>query len=233
MKAKKEDCFLCAIKNKSILKNCNNHELGDINETKSCHIYQKGQIIFNEGMNANGVFCINNGKVKLVKTDKNAKEYVVRLAADGDILGIKALLSQSEYSATAIAMDDCKVCFLPKDNFSKMINNNHMVTHDILLQLAGALNSAESKMAHLAMKPVRERLAESLLLLKEKFENQPNKDFEIKISREDLASIVGTAKETVTRFLSDFKEEKLIDTKGSNIIILDENKLKEISELYD
>lgn len=233
MKVKKEDCFLCSIKNKSMLKHCNVPQLETVNEAKSCSFYTKGQIIFNEGMRANGVFCINHGKVKLVKSDKNAKEHIVRLAADGDILGLKALISQSEYSASAVAMDDCKVCFLPKENFSHLIAENQMLTHDILLQLATALNDAESKMAHLAMKPVRERLAESLLLLKEKFSVETDGDFQIKISREDLASIVGTAKETVIRFLSEFKDENLIDTKGSNIIILNESKLQQISSLYD
>lgn len=113
-----------------MLKHCSVEELHQVNDTKHCSMYPKGQVIFQEGAKAYGVYCINQGRIRLVKTDRNAKEHTVRLASAGDVIGLKAMLSGEHYSASAVAMEDAKVCFLPRENFGNMISKNPMVAQE-------------------------------------------------------------------------------------------------------
>lgn len=233
MKFKSPDCHECLNRRFSIFNFCNNEELQIINERKSCHIYSKGQIIFHEGGKPNGVFSVYSGKIKIVKNNKEGKEQIIRLAKPGDTIGYRALVSQSVYSATAIAMDEAVVCFIAQENFYEIVSQNAKVGSELIKLLSITLGMAEERMAKMALKPVRERLAEALLLLDKTYNFQNEKGFSISISREDLASIVGTAKETAIRFLSEFKDENIISTKGSVIKIIDLDKLSKISQLYD
>lgn len=186
-----------------------------------------------EGNKPFGLYCISEGKVKVTKTNSDGKEQIVRLVKPGDVIGYRALMAAEKYSASAIALEDTKVCFIPESEFQKIITENPKVTTDLFSILSKALGDAEEKMTKLALKPVRERLAEALLLLMKTYRKADEKEFAIAISREDLASIVGTAKETVIRFLSELKDEHIVNTKGSLITILDEQKLIKISHMYD
>jgi CRP-like cAMP-binding protein len=233
MKTTSPQCENCLCRKDSLLNHCVLEELERINSNKSCNIYKKGQFIFHEGNKPFGVFCVNEGKIKISKTDSNGKEQIVRLAKPGDTLGYRALMANSKYTASAVALEDSKVCFISEQDFTQLIKNNEKVANDLLVLLSKALGEAEEKLKKLALKPVRERLAEGLLLLLKTYHDGSDKPFTISISREDLSGIVGTAKETVIRFLSEFKEEGIVDTKGSAITILRKDKLLEISQLYD
>jgi CRP-like cAMP-binding protein len=233
MKGTFPECASCTCKKDSLFEGCAAEELEELSANKSCNIYKKGQVLFHEGNKPHGVFCVYDGKIKVSKADSEGKEQIIRLAKSGDLLGYRSLIEGTKYSASAVALDDSKVCFIPRENFNKIIENNSRVANDLLKTLARALGEAENKMAHLAMKPVRERLAESLLLLKSTYKKPGDEKFNISISREDLAAIVGTAKETVIRCLSEFKEDNIISASGSNITIIDEAKLLKICHLYD
>lgn len=213
---------------------CNQSELESVSATKSCFTFRKGQIIFHEGGKPSGLYCINSGKVKVAKMGSDGKEQIVRLAKPGDIIGYRALMADTNYSASAVALDDAVVCFVPKSQFLELISHNVAFSGGLMKLLSTALGDAEERMVQMAYKPVRERLAEALLLLRKTYQPADGTDnFTISISREDLASIVGTAKETTIRLLSEFKDEKLITTKGSSITILDADKLYSICHLYD
>jgi CRP/FNR family transcriptional regulator, polysaccharide utilization system transcription regulator len=201
---------------------------------KTCQTYQKGQLIFREGGRPNGLHCVQEGKIKVSKVGGDGKEQITRLATGGDVLGYRALIAEDMYSATATALDDCVVCFVPKSDFLHIIETNAQFASSLMKLLSKALGEAEDRLLHLAYKPVRERLAEALLLLQRTFQKPTDAlPFDIAISREDLASLIGTAKETTIRLLSDFKEEGILTTKGSHITLLKPEKLLEIACLYD
>lgn len=233
MKFANPDCTKCISRGHSLLNHCTEQELINISSSKGCSIYKKGQYIFHEGSKPFGLFCVNSGKVKITKESSDGKEQIIRLAKSGDALGYRALMADSSYSASAVALEDSAVCFISREDMNDLINHNPKVGADIMRLLSKALGEAEEKMAKMALKPVRERLAEALLLLKNTYGNVNGSQFHIAISREDLASLVGTAKETAIRFLSEFKDEGIVSTQGSTITILDAEKLIKISELYD
>lgn len=234
MKFTTPDCKNCTSRAASLLGCCRGSELEQLSATKSCYAYKKGQLIFHEGGKPSGLYCINSGKIKIAKLGSDGKEQIVRLAKPGDVIGYRALMADSNYSASAVALEDAVVCFVPRSQFLELISQNVDFANGLMKLLSNALGEAEERMVQMAYKPVRERLAEALLLLQKTYQQREGEDnFTISISREDLASIVGTAKETTIRLLSDFKDEHIISTKGSSITILDPEKLYKIGHLYD
>jgi CRP/FNR family transcriptional regulator len=196
------------------------------NESKTCVSYKKGQILFHEGGHPLGMFCINQGKIKLSHSGQDGKEQIVRMAKEGDVLGYRALLSNERYNATAVALDDTEVCFIPKDAFFTVLKTNLNLSLEIIKMLALELRWAEQTITGLAQKPVRERMAEALLFLKETYGFEADEaTINVTLSREDIANLVGTATETAIRLLSEFKHDKIVEFVGKKIKILDIKKL--------
>ncbi|MCB0832742.1 MAG: Crp/Fnr family transcriptional regulator [Bacteroidetes bacterium] len=201
---------------------------------KAGNWYKKGQNVFFEGNRPAGLYCLNKGKVKVFKLGYEGKEQIIRLAKEGDILGYRALISGESYTASATALEDCQICFIPKSIFFSIMGANSELSMRMMHLLAHDLKSAENHVAEMAQKSVRERLAETLLMLKENYSEEENNGvIGVSLSREDLANLVGTATETIIRLLSDFKDERLIDLSGRKIKILNQNALVKTARVYD
>lgn len=228
-------CHSCPSRRGPLLGSCLLEELEFVATTKSAQLYHKGQAIYHEGSPALGLHCVHQGRIKVTKTGGDSKEQIVRFVQHGDVLGFRALLSNSLYSTSAVALDDCVVCFVPRADFLRLVQSNQQFANSLLKLLATSLGEAEAQMLRLAYKPVRERLAEALLLVRRTFDSvaPPDQPFALALSRDDLAALVGTAKETVSRLLSDYKDAGIIATRGSQITLLDEAQLLAISAHYD
>ena len=215
------ECQQCQARFKSVFCDLNEEEVSSINTSKGCNTYQKGQVIFYEGAFPHGLFCVNNGKIKIAKSGDEGKEQIVRLAKEGDILGYRALLSGEKYSCSATAIDDTSICFIPKQTFFSLIEKNANLSKEMLKLLSHDLKIAEHKITDLAQKPVRERLAEALLFIKETYGfEKDTTTLNAVLTREEIANIVGTATETAIRLLSEFKQDKIIELNGKKITIL-------------
>ena len=228
-------CQECPNRKGPLMGCCQLEELDFISSSKVSQRYQKGQRIFQEGSPALGLHCVSQGKIKIARTSGDGKEQITRLAKGGDILGFQAVLTETCYTTSAVALDDCVVCFIPRSDFFRVWQSNTQFSTSLMQMMARALGAAEVQMLHLAYKPVRERLAGALLLLVRTFrpEDDETQPFRIAIGRDDLASLVGTAKETAIRLLSEFKEAGLIATRGSEITILNLDELSRIASRYD
>lgn len=210
-----------------------NQHMALIEAAKTTLHYQRGQVLFREGDHAAGLYSINSGHVKVTKVGGDGKEQIIRLARDGNILGYRGLLAGTGHAANAMALDEAEVCFIPKSVFFQLIEHNPGFALSLMKLMANELAETEERMLHLAYKPVRERLAEALLLLLRTYQQPADGPPGFTISREDLAALVGTVRETVSRFMAELKAEGVLSTKGSSITILDIKRLVEISTLYD
>jgi CRP/FNR family transcriptional regulator len=228
-------CSECKAKILSVFNELKEDELEIWHSTKKFNFYKKGQVIFYEGNIPSGLCCIHDGKVKLYKIGQEGKEQIIRLAKAGDILGYRALISGDEYIASASTLEDSRICFIPKSTIFKLFKKNVDFSLHLIRLLTHDLEMVENRMVNLAQKPVRERLAEALLILKETYgiEKENDSCINVSLSREDLANMVGTATETVIRLLADFKNEKLIATKGKKIEILNLNRLIKVCNISD
>lgn len=215
--------------NLDFLRHCTPEQIAVVNANASCSQYKKGQIIFHEGGTPAGIFCMNSGVVKLVRTNNDGKEQILRFAQTGDIMGFRAVIADEALVASAICVEDANVCFIPSKIFMDLIDTVPAISKDLLKSICHDLGVTEERVQSLAQKSVRERLAETLLFLNATF-NDSNEDIiHITLPREDIANIVGTATETVIRLLSEFKQDKLIEVEGKKIKLLDKEKLNKIS----
>jgi CRP/FNR family transcriptional regulator len=227
-------CQACEQRFTSVFCKAKQEFITEINEQKVCNVYKKGQTLFNEGSYPFGVYCINQGKVKLSHQGDDGKEQIIRLLRGGDVLGYRALLSGERYSATAVVLEDTQVCFIPKELFINVLKNDAGLAFEMMKLLSDELHKAEVKLTHLAQKPIRERLAETLLFIKETYGfEEDGITLNVRLSREEIANLVGTATESTIRLLSEFKKDGMVDLEGKKIKILHQKELIKTANLQD
>nr|WKN34600.1 Crp/Fnr family transcriptional regulator [Tunicatimonas sp. TK19036] len=196
--------------------------------------YPKGHILFQEGHSPWGLYFIQKGKVKLYKYGSDGKEQIIRIAGDQEFLGYTALLNDMKYHVSAAIIQDAMLTFIPRQDFLDTFGKDSQVAQHFTHLLCRDLVETEQRLVAQAYRPVRGRLAEALLSLDNLYEQQDSDEESfIKLSRHDLASFLGTAKETVIRLLSEFKSENLITTDGQLISVLNPQGLLRISQMYE
>lgn len=195
---------------------------------------KKGQTIFSEGTRPNGIFFLRRGKVKKFKTSRDGKEQIIYICSSGELLGHPALLSDEPYADSAATLEDSVIGFISKSDFIYLLDESKFLSKKLLINLSHEFGVLVNGIASFAHKTVRERLALSLLIMKDKYKPdvEDGQPVEINLSREDLANLVGVAVETLVRLLHDFKEEKLIETQGRKIRILDASRLSKVANFY-
>lgn len=175
-----------------------------------------------------------DGKIKVSKMNTDGKESIVRIASRGDVIGHRSIFTDQFYSATATALEDSSVCFIDEKYIIKLVKEQPSVACNLISLSGRDLGAAENKVASFSKKNVRERVPEFFLLLKESHGVKDEKGhwrITLKLSREEMASIVGTATETLIRFISELRDEGIIDQEGKEVTILDEEKLIKFANL--
>ena len=221
-------CEQCIIRQFNSLKALTKDELLRISACKTSRIIKKGEVIFEEGESLNGLFCIKDGVCKLTKLSANGKDQIIKLVEKGQILGQRSLISDERTNLRATALNDMELCFIPKAEIIDDLKKNNNFTMDMLKEMADDLREADDFIVNMAQKSVRQRLAEALLNINENFGTNPDGTLSVLLSREDFASIVGTATESAIRVLSQFKKEGLISALGKHIKIEDLEGLKRV-----
>lgn len=220
---------LCASK-VPIFENLNNEELLEVVNTINHKEYNKGDVIFTEGNVANTLYFINEGKIKLYKYTKDGKEQILHVLSEGDFFGELELIKPSKYGFNAKAIVDSKICTLTKDEMKDIMMGNPEIGIKVLEAVGERLSKVESLVQNLATNDVDSRMAYLLTDLMEKYGETigNNISIELPLSREDMASFIGVTRETISRKLKKFEDEKLIKIVGTkNIIILDQEGLKD------
>lgn len=220
-------CANCVSRGEGIFCDMDTPELDEISHHKVNNTYKKGQTLFIQGNHPFGIYCISKGNIKLTKTGVDGKETIVRIAYGGDILGHRSLFTDDNYSATATAMEDTDVCFIDKKFILKIIEKNPSVALSIINKLSRDMGAAEKKLSSLHQKNVRERLAELIISLKATHGVKENGRWKIdlKLTREEMATMIGTANETLIRFMTEFKDAGIIEQVGKTIFIKNEEEL--------
>ena len=218
-------------KSESILTELPSDDFELLTANKTEQFYKKGETIFREGGYPSGIYYIIEGKVKKYKLDKDGREQIIYVGNTGELLGYHAILSEDRYPDSAAALEESKIAFIPKEDFLETIHQSEVLSRRLLKTLSHEFAVLANSLTMFAQKSVRERLALQLIVIREKYKVnfQPGMPVEINMSRDDLASLVGTARENVVRVLSEFKEAGILETKGRKIIVHDVNKLISIT----
>ena len=213
-------CATCGARDKSLFSSFCDVQVDILEDHKSCAFYKKSQPLFVEGSFPRGVYCLNQGKVKVFTRGDEGKEQIIHIAKEGEIIGFRAMFSGEPYKVSASTLEECNICFISKEDFLNMIDTNPIFRNGIMKELSKELGDRAVFITNMAQKSVRERLAFALLILGDVYGEE-----EINLTREDMANFVGTATETLIRLLKDFKEEGMIDIHVRKLEILDKSKL--------
>lgn len=196
-------------------------ELKNIIAGRKIRQIKKKQVLYYEGDHPQGLYLIIEGAIRTFKLAEDGRELMMGLHKPDDYIGVNALLLDDAFTETAEAVDDSAVCLLPKEAIINLVNRYPDISMQFIKLLANNIKEKEDQLLELAYNSVRKRLAQVLVRLSKQLPDPS----QFKISRDELASMAGMATETVSRTLSDFKDEKLIEKKGSHIQILDLNRL--------
>ena len=193
--------------------------------------FKKGDLIFEDGADSKGVYFVEKGTAKLSKSGVYGKDQILRFIKEGDLIGYRSLLIGEKMQAKAEAMTDVEIVFVPGDVFINLLRTDSKLSFAMLQKIAYELGESSNTITFLAQKTVRERLAEILLLLEQKLGTDPEGFIKISLTREEIANLIGTATESAIRLISEFKQDKLIETEGRNIKILSHEKLIKLAHV--
>jgi CRP/FNR family transcriptional regulator, cyclic AMP receptor protein len=190
--------------------------------------YKKKQILYAEGQRPKGVYYIISGKVKIYKANDDGKELITNIFSSGDFFGYNYILEEISYREHAQILEDAQLMLIPKEDFLSLISTDFQVASQFIKIISHSVLEKEESLLNLAYNSLRKKVAYQILQVVEKFKKDDPAIKSINLSRESLAQAAGIATESLIRTLSDFKSEKLIDIQGSTIIILSEEKLKNL-----
>jgi CRP-like cAMP-binding protein len=223
-------CEQCIVREFSSLKALTKDELVKMATCKTSKIIKKGEVIFSEGETVNGVFCVKDGVCKMTKLSANGRDQVVHLVKKGELLGQRSMISEEPANLSAVALEDMQVCFIPKQEILGFFNENNRFSMNVMRTICGDLKEADNFMVDLAQKTVKERLAHTLLYLQKNFGVNDDNSLKLQLTREEMASMIGTATESCIRLLSDLKKLNIIELNGKKITIRNQKELQKLIE---
>jgi CRP/FNR family transcriptional regulator, cyclic AMP receptor protein len=196
--------------------------LEQLSENRRSRVFPKKTMIFFEGDYPNSLYFLNSGKIKTFKMNEDGKEFITGLFKPGEFIGYTAILENANYPDSGMVMEESEILTIPRMDFLALLNKNRDVANRFIKMLTSEIVEKENQLLNLAYNTVRKRVAQALVQLFKRYsDREGGKEFSMAISRDDLASMVGTTTESVIRTLSDFKEEGMIEIQGRNITLRD------------
>ncbi len=188
--------------------------------------FKKGKLIFYEGGIPTGAFLIDRGRAKIYKTGLDGRDQIFYVYKRGDLLGYHALLCEEQYEDSCEALEDCSILFISKVKFDSLLRRIGNLNRLLIQNMSHEFGVMVNTITVLAHKPLRERLALYLLVLHERYLEE---DGAIRLPREDLANIIGTARESLGRLLKEFREEGLVEVHNRTIKVVAPARLLKIA----
>lgn len=225
-------CSECKVKDCSVLRNCDSECLELISSSKKMCRFVSGQRILMEGNFAKGIYFIEEGKVKIYKSDNKGQEIILRFAGEGDIIGYNSTDDASEYHVSAIAITDVLTCFIDAETFLSLTKKFPDFAFALLQYYKKQLQLTERKTLKMATMTVPEKVADALVTMYEAYGAFGERNtLNLTLSRQDIANLASTTKEQVSKAISELKSKGIIDAKGKQIDLLDIDKLSAIGQL--
>ena len=190
---------------------------------------RKGEALYLENDHPCGAYCVSHGNLKLTKATKDGKIVIVRLVTSGEMLGVETIFAEKVFPNTCEALEDCELCFIDKKFFHELPSKNNTVALNLINRLSQEAILSQNKIVSLSYHDVRSRLAELLLILSKKhgkIEEPGKTKIKLYLTREEMASIIGTSTETLIRSLSELKKWGIIETYEKCIVIPNEKILE-------
>lgn len=220
------DCVICDRK-AECFKNLSKKELGLFSENKSTIHYKKGETIIKQGTEFTHVVSFNAGLARIYVEVNPLKNIIIGFLKPSEILGGPGMYPNNRYSFSVTALSDCTICLISADIFKKIMRENEKFAETFLATFSSRYIDAIGRLISLSHKQMNGRIAEVILYLSDSIFKSEN--FDMIMSRQDLADFSGISKESVSRIFKDFQDDKIIEVDGKNIQIINREKLQEIN----
>ncbi|MFC1494034.1 Crp/Fnr family transcriptional regulator [Thermodesulfobacteriota bacterium] len=203
-------------------------QINDLAMIASENLYKKGENIFSEGEEANGFYVVGTGRIKVFKLSPEGREQILHIFGPDEVFGEVPVFAGKRFPASADTMEKSRILFFPRDSLISLIEKNPAIALNMLAVLSMRLRRFTSMIDDLSLKEVPGRLAKHFLYLSE--QNQGTGEFELNITKGQLASLLGTIPETLSRILTKMSEQGFIELDGRKIKILDNEGIGELAE---
>ena len=227
--ATQENCLECGWRAEGYFCDLPNAELQQFYSLKITHSYRRGTTLFTEGQPANGVYMLCAGRVKLLTYSEEGRSLIVRIAEPGEVLGLSACVAGVPHEGSAQVVNDCQVNFVRRSEFLGLLKNNSGAAINAIRELSHLYHKAHAQICSLGLSvSASDKLAKLLLDWSSKSGNADGAArIRMSYTHEEVAEMIGTSRETVTRMLKIFKERGLIVFEGTELVIPDKRRLRE------
>jgi CRP/FNR family cyclic AMP-dependent transcriptional regulator len=227
-----ESCLTCKFRADRIFCNLPATALQAFENIKYATAYPQGAVLFVEGQLPRGIFVLCRGSVKLSINSPNGRTMIVNLAEPGEVLGLSASISGKPYEVTAETIGPCQVNFVKRDDFLRFLKDDVEACFKVAEQLSEKYHNACEEVRSLGLPhSAAEKLAKLLLDWTtkngESAKSEPR--LKLRLTHEEIAQMIGTSRETVTRLFADMKKRQIVQAKGSTLLIRNPAALREIA----
>jgi len=225
-----ENCLICKLRHSGFFCDLPKGSLEELEKVKYASAYPQGAVLFVEGQAPRGVYIVCGGRVKLSTTSREGKTLILRIAEPGEVLGLHAAVSGKPYELTGETLQPCQLDFIRRDDFLRFLQHHGDACLNAAQHLSQNCQNAYEMIRSLGLShSVGEKLARLLLEWASDGENT-REGIRIKISltHEEIAQLIGTSRETVTRVLSEFREKKFAHLRGSTLMIMNRPGLEKL-----
>jgi CRP/FNR family cyclic AMP-dependent transcriptional regulator len=209
------------LKEVPLLCNLEDYELRQLSDVSIVKEFDRNKIIFYEQDQGTNLYIIVYGQVKIVVNSNDGREHILGFLKDKDFFGEISLLDGEPRSSSVISLEKAKVIIINRHDFLKVLRNNPDITYKIILSLCTKLRWTDRHVSNLAFLSASGRVAKTIIELAEKENIIENNEYIVnhKMTRQDFANIAGTSRETLTRIIMEFQEEKILSSFRNKIII--------------
>jgi CRP/FNR family transcriptional regulator, cyclic AMP receptor protein len=222
------NCSECRVRAERLFCNMTTPTVTALDSVKFTGLYPKGSLLFVEGEDPRGVFILCSGRAKLTTSSTEGKTLIVKIAEPGEVLGASATILGKPYEVSAETIEPSQLNFIKRDDFLKFLGSHADACMHTAQQLSEKYHSAQREIRSLGLSQTTgEKLAKLILDWCENDGDETPKGIRLKVllTHEEIAQMIGTTRETVTRLLSDLKRRKIIDVKGSTLLVAERDEL--------
>lgn len=226
-------CQTCTVKNCIMLKSFGQEQIHLYKPYKHHYEFKKGELIFREGDEINGLYFIQSGVIKLEMNGETERPFILRLIGAGQTMGHRFLSYTGLQPYSASAVEDSRVCFIELGFFKNLMQKNELLQEEVRKIFLREIRTTEVKLLQIAQQTVREKVAGILVHLAETYNyKQVGMGIRVHVDRQEMADLAGTTKEQVSRILADFDQEQLIRFRAKHFKYIAVDKLRQISERH-
>ena len=225
-----DHCTECTLRKDRSFCNMSAAAVAGMDSVKFTGVYPKGSLLFVEGEEPRGVFILCSGRAKLTTSSTEGRTLIVKIAGPGEILGASAAILGKPYELSGETLEPSQVNFIRREDFMRLLSTHAEACMHTSQQLSAKYESAQRDIRTLGLaQSTSEKLAKLILNWCEgEEETEAGTRLHVLLTHEEIAQMIGTTRETVTRLLSDFKRKKLISVKGASVFVLAKRQMQEM-----